>query len=51
MINEAIKKYKLNKKECFMVGDKKSDLMAAKMLILAVFYLMEVIYHIKLKKF
>jgi|OM-RGC.v1.021122244 D-glycero-D-manno-heptose 1,7-bisphosphate phosphatase len=30
MINEAIKKYKLNKKECFMVGDKKSDLMAAK---------------------
>ena len=37
MINEAIKKYKLNKKECFMVGDKKSDLMAAKNAIISGF--------------
>ncbi len=30
MINEAIKKYNLDKKKCFMIGDQKTDLMAAK---------------------
>ena len=30
MINEAVEKYKLDKTRCFMVGDKKTDLIAAK---------------------
>jgi len=30
MINEAVKKYNLIKKECFMIGDKETDLLAAK---------------------
>ncbi len=30
MINEAIKKYNLDKTKCFMIGDKLSDLEAAK---------------------
>ena len=30
MIDEAIKKYNLDKKKCFMIGDQKTDLMAAK---------------------
>ena len=30
MINEAVEKYKLDKTKCFMVGDKKTDLIAAK---------------------
>ena len=30
MILEAIDKYKINKKKCFMIGDKKSDTLAAK---------------------
>ena len=29
MINEAVKKYNLDKKKCFMIGDKKTDLMTA----------------------
>ena len=30
MINEAVKKYNLVKDKCFMIGDKKSDLLTAK---------------------
>ena len=30
MINEAVKKYNLVKDKCFMIGDKQSDLLAAK---------------------
>ena len=30
MINEAVKKYNLDKSKCFMIGDKPSDLEAAK---------------------
>ena len=30
MINEAVEKYNLDKTRCFMVGDKKTDLIAAK---------------------
>ena len=30
MINEAVEKYDLNKSECFLVGDKLSDIQAAK---------------------
>ena len=30
MIDEAVKKYNLDKNKCFMIGDKKTDLMAAK---------------------
>ena len=30
MINEAIEKYNLDKTKCFMIGDKLSDLEAAK---------------------
>ena len=30
MINEAVEKYSLDKTRCFMVGDKKTDLIAAK---------------------
>ena len=30
MLNEAIEKYKLDRKNCFMIGDKKTDLIAAK---------------------
>jgi len=30
MIDEAISKYALNRSECFMVGDKKTDLETAK---------------------
>ena len=30
MINEAIKKYNLDKTKCFMIGDKETDLMTAK---------------------
>ena len=30
MINEAVKKYNLVKDKCFMIGDKRSDLLAAK---------------------
>ena len=30
MINEAVEKYKLDKTKCFMVGDKNTDLIAAK---------------------
>ena len=30
MINEAVEKYKLDKKRCFMIGDKLTDLEAAK---------------------
>ena len=30
MINEAIKKYNLNRDNCFMVGDKNIDVLTAK---------------------
>tara|TARA_B100001057_G_scaffold498989_1_gene607927 strand:- start:1761 stop:2273 length:513 start_codon:yes stop_codon:yes gene_type:complete len=30
MLNEAVKKYNLDKNKCFMIGDKKSDVEAAK---------------------
>ena len=30
MLNEAIEKYNLDRKNCFMIGDKKTDLIAAK---------------------
>ena len=30
MLNEAVEKYNLDKKKCFMLGDKKSDVEAAK---------------------
>ena len=30
MLNEAVKKYNLDKKKCFMIGDQKSDVEAAK---------------------
>ena len=29
MINEAVKKYNLDRNKCFMIGDKSSDLKAA----------------------
>ena len=30
MINEAVKKYNLNKSKCFMLGDKENDVLTAK---------------------